>query len=100
MRPILRSTLLLGTLTVVACEPEVTSPPAIPAADRPSQSIVAGSGTWTSRTPSPVTRSGFSGAVVGGKVYVVGGVQWPGDVSTGLLERYTPSTDTWETLAP
>ncbi len=53
--------------------------------------------SWTFRTPMPTPRWGVAAAVLGGKVYVMGGQAENGAV-LDVVERYDPDTDTWETL--
>ncbi len=53
--------------------------------------------SWTFRTPMPTPRWGVAVAVLGGKVYVMGGQAENGAV-LDVVERYDPDTDTWETL--
>lgn len=56
-------------------------------------------GTWTTRASMPTPRREAGGAELGGLFYVAGGLG-VGDVVTGALEAYNPSTDSWTTLAP
>jgi serine/threonine protein kinase/N-acetylneuraminic acid mutarotase len=57
------------------------------------------SNTWTTRAPMPTARelSGTNGAVVAGKMYVIGGSN---GYVTSANEAYDPKTDTWTTRAP
>ena len=50
--------------------------------------------TWLEEVPMPIAVSSFGYAVLGEKVYIVGG-----DISgtsVNAVQRYTPSTNTWE----
>ena len=65
------------------------------------------SGQWKRIADAPSTRNSAAGAVIGGKIYVVGGRQMvKGDdgrarpVNVAALEVYDPATDRWETRAP
>ncbi len=63
------------------------------------------SGTWTILPSMPTAREGLAAGVIGGKLYVVGGIVRPGNyssagASTGALEVFNPATNTWTTLAP
>jgi len=57
------------------------------------------SNTWTPRAPMPTARelSGTNGAVVAGKMYVIGGNT---GYATSANEAYDPKTDTWKTRSP
>ncbi|MBI3646088.1 MAG: hypothetical protein HY233_09015, partial [Acidobacteriales bacterium] len=54
---------------------------------------------WTSKASMPTTRSHMDGAVIDGKLYVVGG-STDGGNAIATLEVYDPSTDAWTTNAP
>jgi N-acetylneuraminic acid mutarotase len=54
--------------------------------------------TWATKAPMPTARHGAGGAVINGKLYVVGGDVTPGRKLT-TLEVYDPATDTWTTRA-
>ncbi len=54
---------------------------------------------WTKARPAPTARNSAAGAVIGGKLYVVGG-RTVGGGNLGVLERYDPKTDEWTTLRP
>lgn len=65
------------------------------------------SGGWTPIADAPSARNSAAGAVIGNKLYVVGGrqmvVQADGrsrPVNVATLEVYDPATDRWETRAP
>ena len=55
--------------------------------------------TWTEKAPIPAGHSGGAGAVLGQKLYVIGGY----DPSTGQylnsVHAYNPATNTWATRA-
>ncbi len=60
---------------------------------------------WTARAPMPTPRNGFGTAVMGGKVYVIGGLvadpkRKPGSSNTNVVEEYDPKTDTWKAQTP
>lgn len=64
-------------------------------------------GQWKRIADAPSARNSAAGAVIGGKIYVVGGRQMvKGDdgrtrpVNVATLEVYDPATDRWETRAP
>src|SRR5439155_1448475 len=54
-------------------------------------------GTWQTRAPMPVSRQELATGVLNDKVYVVGGYDADAH-STGTVQVYNPTTDTW-TLA-
>jgi N-acetylneuraminic acid mutarotase len=58
--------------------------------------------TYTARAPIPTPRGGAAGAVLGGKLYVLGGEGNPDDPSGVFddIEAYDPVSDRWETLPP
>src|SRR5688572_24446082 len=60
---------------------------------------VAGEIAWTSRASIPVGRNGHGAAVIGGKVYVVGGYVAGGNRSASVYE-YDPGTNFWTVRAP
>jgi N-acetylneuraminic acid mutarotase len=53
---------------------------------------------WTSLTPDPTPRNGACGGAIGAKMYVAGGYKgyWP---AISLTESFSPSEDTWKTIA-
>lgn len=57
--------------------------------------------TWETRKPIPTKRSQLVPATVGGKIYLIGGLN---DTDTGTAsdvnEVYDPATDTWATRKP
>jgi N-acetylneuraminic acid mutarotase len=59
-----------------------------------------GTDTWTTKTPMPTVRSAMGGAVINGKLDVVGGVLPPGSTPIATLEVYDPAIDTWATMTP
>ena len=61
-----------------------------------------GTFVWEPRASLPTARGGFGSAVLGGKVYVAGGLigQWGDDVVTAAFEMYDPATDNWTVLPP
>jgi N-acetylneuraminic acid mutarotase len=54
---------------------------------------------WDDARPAPTARNSAAGAVIGGKLYVVGGRTVQGG-NLDVLERYDPKADAWETLRP
>ena len=65
------------------------------------------SGRWTRIADAPSARNSAAGAVLGNKLYVVGGRQMVAQadgrsrpVNVATLEVYDPATDRWETRAP
>ncbi|MDB4957945.1 MAG: hypothetical protein JWO36_5514 [Myxococcales bacterium] len=59
-------------------------------------------GTVTARAAMPTARAYATCGVVGGKVYVLGGLSNGNDVSTAIsnVDVYDPGTDTWAQKAP
>jgi glucose/arabinose dehydrogenase/N-acetylneuraminic acid mutarotase len=51
-------------------------------------------GQWTPRAPMPTARGGAAAQVIGGKIYVVGGMNANG-ASVETVEIYDPVTNTW-----
>lgn len=65
------------------------------------------SGRWSRVADAPSARNSAAGAVIGDKIYVVGGRQMikqtdgrSRPVNVATLEVYDPATDCWETRAP
>ncbi|HEX4697625.1 MAG TPA: kelch repeat-containing protein, partial [Candidatus Udaeobacter sp.] len=56
-----------------------------------------GGGIWQTGAPMPLSRQELATGVLNGKVYVIGGYDSDAD-STGTVQVYNPTTDTW-TLA-
>jgi N-acetylneuraminic acid mutarotase len=56
-------------------------------------------GEWSPGPPIPTSRHHVGGAVLDGRLYVVGGRR-TGDYSLTTAERLDPRTGRWETLAP
>lgn len=57
------------------------------------------SGNWTTAAPAPTARNSAAGAVLDGRLHVVGGRTVTGG-NTPAHEVYDPATDRWETAAP
>ena len=59
-------------------------------------------GSWQDVAPLPQTLFGAATATDGTYVYAFGGYHFPENIGSTLdtVYRYTPSTDTWTTLAP
>lgn len=53
-----------------------------------------GSGTWTSVAPMPTARTGATAAVLGGDIWVIGGLDSTG-ASVPTVEIFDPDTGTW-----
>lgn len=56
-------------------------------------------GRWREARAAPAARNSAAGAVIGGRLYVVGG-RTVGGGNVADLTRYDPRTDRWETLRP
>ena len=59
----------------------------------------AASGNWTTAAPAPTARNSAAGAVVEGRLHVIGGRTVSGG-NTAVHEVYDPGGDRWETAAP
>jgi hypothetical protein len=59
---------------------------------------VGGDPRWRPKRPMPTARSNAAAAVVGGEIYVMGGVAFA-DV-LDVVERFNPRTGKWSTLPP
>ncbi|MGH7260938.1 MAG: Kelch repeat-containing protein [Nitrospiraceae bacterium] len=63
-------------------------------------------GIWTTLAPAPTTRTEVAAAVLGGKIYVLGGFaepslsNLPSLTITNRVEVYDPATNAWTTRAP
>lgn len=57
--------------------------------------IISVNDSWATATSMPTALHGTDGAAIGGKLYVAGGTNTSGDLST--LAVYDPSTDSWNT---
>jgi N-acetylneuraminic acid mutarotase len=55
--------------------------------------------TWTSLPDAPHAHLAGGAAVIGGKLYVVGGISDCCSAVTGELDVYDPATNSWSTLA-
>ena len=53
---------------------------------------------WTEGAPMPFAAGSSASAVIGGEVYVAGGIV--GSATTTQAARYDPATDTWQSIAP
>ncbi|HEY7647912.1 MAG TPA: kelch repeat-containing protein, partial [Methylomirabilota bacterium] len=53
---------------------------------------------WRTRAPLPTARSGITAAVLGGRIFVLGGEAPSGTFEQ--VEAYDPATDTWRTFSP
>jgi N-acetylneuraminic acid mutarotase len=61
--------------------------------------LYPGAGRWETRRPCPMARNSAAAAVLDGVIWVAGGRTVNGG-GTGRLDRYEPSEDRWDTLAP
>ena len=52
--------------------------------------------TWTTNAEMPVMRAGAGIAVLGGRIYVMGG--FAGQQPSASVEEYDPTNDSWRTL--
>lgn len=59
----------------------------------------AGAGNWTTAAPAPTARNSAAGAVLDGRLHVIGGRTVNGG-NTPVHEVYDPAEDRWETAAP
>lgn len=53
--------------------------------------------TWTTKAPMPTARESAAAVTLDGKIYVIGGQNSTGPLST--MEMYDPATNTWSTKA-
>jgi hypothetical protein len=60
---------------------------------------VLADGRWETARPCPMARNSAAGAVLDGALWIAGGRTVTGG-GTGRLERYDPTADRWDTLAP
>jgi hypothetical protein len=60
-----------------------------------NEAFRATDGVWVARTDMPTARGSAGAASVGGKIYVIGGREFPDFLAT--VEVYDPATDTWST---
>ena len=81
--------LIVVLLIVTAIVPALTFPPTQAAENK---------GVWINRAAMPTARGGFGLAVVGGKIYALGGIN--GNTSLGTNEEYNPVTNEWNSKAP
>ena len=58
------------------------------------------SNTWSTLAPMSTKRFGAAGAVLGGKLYVIGMNNVDPGERQGIVEAYNPSTNTWTTKEP
>lgn len=76
-------------------QPELKSAAQVGAQMPLAAPTLAGDIAWTEKAPMPVPVASFGYAVLGDKIYVVGGESAGASMNT--LQRYTPSTNKWET---
>jgi len=57
------------------------------------------SGAWSAARPAPTPRNSAAGAVIDGRLYLVGGRTVSGG-NMARLDRYDPRSDQWEALRP
>ncbi|MBI2076877.1 MAG: hypothetical protein HYT80_00700 [Euryarchaeota archaeon] len=77
--------------TSSSASPTTTSPSPSTTTSSPTSSPAPPGGTWTTKAPMPQPTSGASGAVLNGKLYVVGGN------SDGSMFSYDLATNSWST---
>lgn len=87
---------VLAALTAVAFAPGLWCLTTCFTAAAPGGSPAMGS--WEPRAPAPSDRSEVAGAVLGDRVYVVGGLTAIG--VTADVEEYDPATDRWRVRSP
>src|SRR2546422_10817860 len=85
-----RATLFLPVaLSAISCERLPTTGDKV-APPRPSFSVTAASGSWTTKAPMPTAREGLAAAAVNGVLYAIGGSAIGGtDFNTN--EAFNPS---------
>ncbi len=86
--------MLIGLVILLRNSPRF-NPPA------PTPGVVQGVATvqrWTELAPLSVARASLAVAAVDNAIYSIGGESAEG--VTGLLERYAPQTNSWQTLEP
>src|SRR2546421_249104 len=94
-----RATLFLPVaLSAISCERLPTAGDKV-APSHPSFSVIAGSGSWTTKARMPTGRYLLGVAAVNGTLYAVGGFNGAGDY-VATVEVYDPVTNTWTTQAP
>ena len=67
--------------------------------DSPAPLDVRTPGSWRRLAPMPTARQEVAVAVLGGRVFVIGGFG-PGAEPVATVEAYDPTTDTWAARAP
>jgi len=65
----------------------------------PGEPPLPAGGTWRSLAPMPQSRQEVAAAVLGGRIFVIGGYDSEG-MSTRSVFVYEPSSDSWSTAAP
>jgi N-acetylneuraminic acid mutarotase len=55
--------------------------------------------TWTQASDMPRARNRHTASVVDGKIYIIGGGDWPVAFRSPVVFVYDPATDTWTTAA-
>lgn len=92
-----RGLLFVAMALGAACSDRATSEPSAPDAsserDASVDSPITLGNRWTSRTSLPAPRVSFGHAVVGDRLYVVGGTDDAGD--SARVDVYDPSADAW-----
>jgi len=72
---------------------------ALLASNDPGEPPLPAGGTWRSLAPMPQSRQEVAAAVLGGRIFVIGGYDSEG-MSTSSVFVYEPSSDSWSTAAP
>jgi len=64
-----------------------------------SQASTTSQTSWTIGAGMPTARTEVAGAVLDGKIYVIGGFEEQGE-ATDIVEVYDPQTDRWDRVSP
>jgi N-acetylneuraminic acid mutarotase len=71
----------------------------LPAINLPPAKAVDTQSSWTTMTPMLTARGGFGVAVVGGKIFAIGGING-NYLPVSTTEEYNPQTDEWTSKTP
>lgn len=86
---------LVVVLGAAACSEGAEPGPVEPPPPPPPPEL---EGTWNPRASLPEPVQEFHGAVLGGRIYVAGGIR-EGNATSDRAYRYDPSADRWERIA-